>query len=66
MPMTRTIALRQTRFKSLGIKLALDMAGNILKEFTPDLYRKLFRKEARAALLGPPVCEVISDCCRMR
>jgi hypothetical protein len=29
----------------LGIQLGVDMAGNILKEFTPDLYRKLGSKK---------------------
>jgi hypothetical protein len=29
----------------LGIQLGVDMAGNILKEFTPDLYHKLGSKK---------------------
>jgi hypothetical protein len=29
----------------LGIQLGIDMAGNILKEFAPDLYRKLGSKK---------------------
>jgi hypothetical protein len=29
----------------LGIQLGIDMAGNILKEFVPDLYRKLRGKK---------------------
>jgi len=33
--------------ENLGIQLAVDMTGNILKEFTPDLYRK-FRAKKRA------------------
>jgi hypothetical protein len=34
--------------RNLGIQLAVDMTGNILKEFTPDLYRK-FRGKKHAA-----------------
>ena len=30
----------------LGIQLGVDMAGNILKEFAPDLYRKVHKKHA--------------------
>jgi hypothetical protein len=33
----------------LGIQLGVDMAGNILKEFTPDLYRKLGSKKHTTA-----------------
>jgi hypothetical protein len=29
----------------LGIQLGVDMAGNVLKEFWPDIYRKLARKK---------------------
>ena len=29
----------------LAIQLAVDMAGNILKEFTPDLYRRFRSKK---------------------
>jgi hypothetical protein len=29
----------------LGFQLGLDMAGNILKEFVPDLHRKFFGKK---------------------
>ena len=31
----------------LGIQLGIDMAGNILKEFTPDLHRKFGRRSMR-------------------
>lgn len=31
----------------LGIQLGVDMAGNILKEFAPDLYRKLLKGHAK-------------------
>ncbi len=31
----------------LGIQLGVDMAGNLLKEFWPDLERKLKRKNPR-------------------
>ena len=38
----------------LGIQLGIDMAGNILKEFTPDLYRKLGSKKHTTASPAPP------------
>ncbi|MGO9966262.1 MAG: hypothetical protein ACLPY2_03225 [Bryobacteraceae bacterium] len=34
----------------LGIQLALDTAGNVMKEFWPDINRKLSRKHREAAL----------------
>jgi hypothetical protein len=36
----------------LGIQLAIDSAGNILKEFAPDLYRKFPRKKHGASYSG--------------
>ena len=38
----------------LGIQLGVDMAGNILKEFAPDLYRKLGSKKQTTASPGLP------------
>jgi hypothetical protein len=38
----------------LGIQLAIDMAGNILKEFAPDLYRKLSGKKHAPPYSGHP------------
>jgi hypothetical protein len=40
-PDTREAASAMTK---LGIQLCVDMAGNILKEFGPDLRRKLSRR----------------------
>jgi hypothetical protein len=37
----------------LGIQLAVDMAGNILKEFAPDLYRKLGSKKRTTKSVVP-------------
>lgn len=33
-------------FSKLGVQVGIDMAGNILKEFVPDIMRKAFRKPA--------------------
>jgi hypothetical protein len=33
-------------FSKLGMQVGIDMAGNILKEFVPDIMRKVFRKPA--------------------
>jgi hypothetical protein len=38
----------------LGIQLGVDMAGNILKEFAPDLYRKLGSKKPTSSNPAPP------------
>jgi hypothetical protein len=38
----------------LGIQLGIDMAGNILKEFIPDLYRKLGSKKHTTATPALP------------
>jgi hypothetical protein len=37
----------------LGIQLGVDMAGNILKEFTPDLHRKFGRSSIRPSTPHP-------------
>ena len=36
----------------LGIQLGLDMAGNILKEFAPDFYRKVHKKKPAPSYSG--------------
>jgi hypothetical protein len=36
----------------LGIQLAVDMAGNILKEFAPDFYRKVHKKKTVPSYSG--------------
>lgn len=36
----------------LGIQLAIDMAGNILKEFVPDVYRKVHKKKQTPSYSG--------------
>ena len=38
--------------RKYGIQLGIDMAGNILKEFTPDLYRKYGPKKNKSAYQG--------------
>jgi hypothetical protein len=38
----------------LGTQLGLDMAGNILKEFAPDLYRRFPRRKPAHSNLGNP------------
>src|SRR5215471_2526653 len=38
----------------LGVQLAVDMAGNILKEFAPDLYRTVHPKKKAPASPGQP------------
>lgn len=38
----------------LGVQLGLDMAGNILKEFGPDLHRRLFGRKHAQACSGRP------------
>ena len=38
----------------LGVQLGVDMAGNILKEFAPDLHRKLRRGKNGTSSQGPP------------
>ena len=42
----------------LGVQVGLDMAGNVLKEFWPDLHNKLTRKKPVASTQAPaaPVC----------
>jgi hypothetical protein len=43
-PDNRTAANAATRW---GTQIGVDMAGNILKEFWPDIYDKLSRKHHR-------------------
>jgi hypothetical protein len=38
--------------ENLGIQLGVGMAGNILKEFGPDLYRKVSRKKHAPSVPG--------------
>jgi hypothetical protein len=37
----------------LGIQLGVDMAGNILKEFAPDVYRKVHKTKQAPSYSGP-------------
>jgi hypothetical protein len=39
--------------RKLGLQLGLDMAGNILKEFAPDLHRKLHKSQGKPAAPNP-------------
>jgi len=39
--------------RALGIQLGLDMAGNIVKEFAPDLYRRTSGKKHAHSYSGP-------------
>jgi hypothetical protein len=40
--------------RQLGIQLGLDMAGNIVKEFAPDLYRRTSKKKHAGSYNGSP------------